>query len=138
MKCIEEMLKKWNNLKNAIKEMCSLSLFFWLLYLIYLIWDIIKNWDDLKTILIWHQLLTDRKQTIMKNSIRCCTIEFPAESKMREISVCARVNDTKQIVQLSTFTNKHAKTSFSSQIYVAKISSYVYVMTYGASSERAF
>lgn len=107
MKCIEEMLKKWNNLKNAIKEMCSLSLFFWLLYLIYLIWDIIKNWDDLKTILIWHQLLTDRKQTIMKNSIRCCTIEFPADSKMREISVCARVNDTKQIVQLLNMQKHH-------------------------------
>lgn len=33
---------------------------------------------------------------------------------------------------------KHAKTSFSSQIYVAKISSYVYVVTYGASSDRSF
>lgn len=69
-----------------------------------------------------HQSFTNRKQTIIKNSTRWCTIEFPAESTMREISVCARVNDTKQIVQLIIITNKHAKASFSSQICVAKIS----------------
>lgn len=74
-----------------------------------------------------HQSFTNRKQTIIKNSTRCCTIEFPAESKLREFSVCARVNDTKQIVKLIIITNKHAKASFSSQIYVAKISSYVYL-----------
>lgn len=76
--------------------------------------------NDLKT--IWVESFTNRKQTIIKNSTRWCTIEFPAESKMREISVCARVNDTKQIVQLIIITNKHAKASFSSQICVAKIS----------------
>lgn len=43
----------------------------------------------------------------MNNSIRCCTIEFPADSKMREISVCARVNDTKQIVQLLNMQKHH-------------------------------
>lgn len=86
----------------------------------YFIWNVTKNTNDLKAIWILHYLLTNRKQTILKNSIRCCTIECTAESKMREISVCARVNDTKQIVKLIIITNKHAKASFSSQIYVAK------------------
>lgn len=89
--------------------------------LLYLNWNVTKNTIEwFKNHMSLHQSFTNRKQTIIKNSTRCCTIEFPAESKLREFSVCARVNDTKQIIHLITITNKHAKTSFSSQIYVAK------------------